>query len=110
MVVKEGENVVGTAGIIFLSEKKGVIKRFYIDQTHRGSGIANKLLQSLEKEAQRVGIHTLILDVRKTNLRAIRFYEKNGFSKTTVTPQNWWPESKTPDTHAYYCKQIGGHK
>lgn len=106
MLVKEHDKVVGTAGIILRTKTEGLIKRFYIEKPHRGAGIAQLLLQALIKLALSLGVTKLILDVSKNNARAVRFYEKNGFQRTSVTPQKNWPESNMPDTHYYYYMQI----
>jgi RimJ/RimL family protein N-acetyltransferase len=106
MLVKEDDRVVGTAGIILRTKTEGLIKRFYLEKTHRGTGAAQPLLHALIKLALSRGVTKLVLDVSKNNARAIRFYEKNGFQKTSVTPQDNWPESHMPDTHYFFYKQI----
>lgn len=106
LLVKDNQDVVGTAGVIFQSKSEGLIKRFYIKKELRGSGIAGKLLERLISESSRKNLRRLILDVRKTNGRAIRFYEKNGFKTTNVSPKEGWPESFAPDAFFYYFKKI----
>lgn len=110
LLILENNEVIGTGGVIVLPKSEGLIKRFYIKHTHRGTGIAGKLLDELIAKSKRFGIKKLILDVRKTNGRAIRFYEKNGFVQTSVTPIEGWPESLSPDKFNYYCKIIGESK
>lgn len=108
LIVKDNGEVVGTAGVIFLNNNEGLMKRFYIKKILRGSGIAGKLLEKLIENARSKGINKLILDVRNTNGRAIRFYEKNGFQMTKVEPLEGWPESFSPDSFNYYFKIISG--
>lgn len=106
LLVKENEKVIGTVGLIFLSKIEGHIKRFYLYKHYRGTGVAQKLLGELEKNAKKLGLKKLILDVSKSNARAVRFYEKSGFIKTEVTPRDDWIESNEPETHYYFCKDI----
>ncbi len=106
LLVKDNNRVIGSAGVIVLSKSEGLVKRFYISKSQRGSGIAGKLLNVLINKSLLMGLKKLILDVRKTNIRAIRFYEKNGFKQTSVTPIDGWPESFSPDTFNYYFKII----
>ncbi len=106
LLVKDNNKVIGTAGVILLSETDGLLKRFYIEQSYRGSGIAGQLLDKLINKSLSMNLKKLILDVRKTNGRAIRFYEKNGFQQTIVTPKEGWPESFSPETFYYYYKMI----
>ena len=105
-LVKEKEKVIGTGGFIVLNDYDGLIKRFYVAKSYRGTGIAQKLLYELIKKAKLLGLKRLILDVSKDNSRAIRFYEKNGYIKTQVAPQEGWPESFTPETHYFFYKLI----
>ncbi|MBI2617548.1 GNAT family N-acetyltransferase [Candidatus Gottesmanbacteria bacterium] len=83
------------------------MKRFYISQKYRGIGIAQKLLEELIKEAKAQGVKKIILDVSKDNPRAVRFYEKSGFTRTTVTPDERWIESFQAETYYYFYKGIG---
>ncbi len=107
LLVLDKGNIIGTAGVIFHSKIEGLIKRFYIEKSYRGSGIAFLLLQKLIQKARKVGLNKLILDVNKKNLRAIRFYEKNNFLPTQVTPREGWPESFTPQEYLYFYRIIG---
>jgi RimJ/RimL family protein N-acetyltransferase len=106
LIAKDGETVVGTAGIILLSETEGLIKRFYLENTYRGSGIAQELLDELTRSAASLGVKKLFLDVRRNNSRAIGFYKKNGFQLTSVTPRTDWPESNTPEIRYFFHKTI----
>ncbi len=85
LLVKEEDHIIGTAGIIKLGKGVALIKRFYIDNEHRGSGIAQELLKELTLKAKSLGIKKFILDVSKNNTRAIRFYKNRGFLPTEVT-------------------------
>lgn len=53
------------------------IKRMYARVGSQGVGTA--ILAFLETEAVRLGYHTLWLETRRVNERAIRFYEKHGY-------------------------------
>lgn len=44
-----------------------------------GKGLANCLLNNIFEDLKQAGISTLFLEVRRSNTRAIRLYEKNGF-------------------------------
>jgi len=106
LIVKEQGKIIGTAGIILLSKTEGLVKRFYLKKQYRGSGVAQRLLAELEKHARQIGLRKVILDVSKNNNRAVRFYEKSGFIKTTVTPREDWIESQLPEYHYYFYKSV----
>jgi ribosomal protein S18 acetylase RimI-like enzyme len=68
---------VGCGAIRPLEENIAEVKRMYASPNHPGVGSA--ILRFLEEEAQRLGYHTLRLETRWKNARAVRFYEKNGY-------------------------------
>jgi GNAT superfamily N-acetyltransferase len=74
----------GTIGCIALRRlprlrKAGEIKRMYVRPEHRGQGIAEGLLNSLEDYAAQSGYETLYLDSKKDLMPAIRFYRRHGY-------------------------------
>lgn len=101
-VAKEGEKIVGCAGVKPLSPGIGVLKRFYLDASIRGTGAAQSLLKTMCEESITRGYSKLVLDVYYTNLRAARFYEKNGFQQYQQEPVEDWEETKFPNEFFYY--------
>ena len=59
----------------------GEIKRLYVRQSHRGQGLADKLLDALESCAREFGYEWLYLDTAADMKAAARFYEKKGFER-----------------------------
>ena len=57
------------------------LRRFYVDRTAHGTGVAQTLMDSCIASAAESGANTVFLGVWERNLRAIRFYEKQGFTK-----------------------------
>lgn len=56
------------------------ILNFCVDEKYRGQGIGNLLYEELLKVSE----GTISLEVRVSNLNAIKFYEKRGFVKVAV--------------------------
>lgn len=52
----------------------------------RGQGLGSRLLQAVIAEATRLGASRATLEVRRSNLPAIRLYERAGFSEAGVRP------------------------
>jgi ribosomal-protein-alanine N-acetyltransferase len=52
----------------------------------RGQGLGSRLLQAVIAEAARLGASYATLEVRRSNLPAIRLYERAGFSQAGVRP------------------------
>jgi diamine N-acetyltransferase len=62
------------------------LARFYVDQPHHGRGIAQTLMDAVEKHASTLGGTRLWLGVWEHNLRAIAFYRKYGFVQCGAQP------------------------
>ncbi|HHT9119780.1 MAG TPA: GNAT family N-acetyltransferase [Candidatus Hypogeohydataceae bacterium YC41] len=63
------------------------IYTFCVREDYRQKGIGTSLLQRLEWECQKMGLHHLILEVGDYNLPAIKFYTKNGFVEFSRIPE-----------------------
>jgi ribosomal protein S18 acetylase RimI-like enzyme len=55
--------------------------RLYLDQGFLGRGFGEKLLLEVHAQAKRPGANTLWLGVYDRNVRAVRFYERLGFTR-----------------------------
>ncbi len=51
-----------------------------ISKQNQGKGLGNLLFSGCSKELERRFVKTIWLEVRDSNVHAIRFYKKNGFS------------------------------
>ncbi len=92
-------NPIGIAEIIFKSEcpiKKRVIPelgKLYVLQRFHGTGTASGLLQKVEETVRQKGYEELYLEVWGNNIKAIKFYEKYGF--TTIGKAQFPMETNT---------------
>lgn len=57
------------------------LKRIYLFSKFQGSGVGQQLMDVAIEEARRMGASRVLLGVYAGNLRALRFYERNGFDK-----------------------------
>lgn len=55
------------------------VKRMYTKPTHRGLGIASKLLEQLELWAKEMGYKTCRLETGNRQLEAVQLYKKNKY-------------------------------
>lgn len=66
------------------------------EKEYWGMGYGSKAIKSLIKKASSLGILSIYLEVRPTNIRAIRAYEQCGFQKVGIIK---YPENKyLPET------------
>ena len=62
------------------------IRRFYVDQAWKGTGVAQQLMAAVDAEARRRGRRTLWLLAWFRNFRAHAFYRKCGFVEVGTAP------------------------
>jgi ribosomal protein S18 acetylase RimI-like enzyme len=91
--------------MVLLFRRNTRVVRIYsvaVASSHRGQGIARKLLVRAEREARSRGCNRIRLEVRLDNMPAIRLYESLGFEDKQVLPGYY-----ADGTHAMvYWKQL----
>lgn len=106
-IAQRESQAVGYALVLF---RKGArVARLYsiaVAPEARGTGVVTALLQAVGREAVRRGCTRLRLEVRASNARARRAYERAGFSLAGVRP-HYYPDGedavimeREPDTGA----------
>jgi GNAT superfamily N-acetyltransferase len=73
--------IIGTIGAD-VHETEGHLRGMAVAPSAQGSGVAYQLLQAIEKELRATGCTRVTLDTTAPLLRAIRFYERNGYSSS----------------------------
>ena len=63
------------------------IMMFAVRSEYRNRGLGQLLLDRFRMNAMMNGMSTITLEVRPDNIRAIRFYKRNGFKETGVLPR-----------------------
>lgn len=82
IVLEDGERIIGFIFGIMMSRSEARVLMLAISPEYRMRGLGTLLYRAFEKEASNKGIHQIVLEVRITNLPAIRFYQKLGFQVT----------------------------
>jgi GNAT superfamily N-acetyltransferase len=88
----EGQ-VVGTIGLIDFGRPPGgggALRKMFLRHDHRGSGLAQALLDTLLVHAQKQGLPGIWLGTLPHMGAAHRFYERNGFRR--VAPEDLPPD------------------
>lgn len=67
----------GCGAIREISKECAEIKRVYARKN--SVGIGSKIVHALEEKAKDFGYHTILLETRVENIRAVRFYEGLGY-------------------------------
>lgn len=75
------------------------LKRFYLDFSQHGKGIAADMMDLVFQTAKDLGYKKIWLGVWEKNDRAIRFYKKNGFRRVSSHMFNMGGEIQSDDIY-----------
>lgn len=79
----------------------GEIKRMWVAKSARGLGIAQRLLDALERQAVQAGVQVMQLDTHRSLVEARKMYERNGYSEIAAYNTN-------PYAHYWFEKRLTG--
>ena len=79
-----GEELIGTIALIDIGHNAGTIRKMFIKDGHRGTGLAQQLLDTLLQYARQKNMTDLYLGTVPALKAAHRFYERNGFVLTDI--------------------------
>ena len=79
-VIRVDGQLAGCGGIE-LFDGYGELKRMYVRPTHRGLGLAKKLIDVLESQAKKSNIQTVRLETGIHQSEAIGLYERVGYQQ-----------------------------
>lgn len=83
LVVEEKGQILGYCGLLMVLDE-GDITNVAVRRDRQKEGIGNFLMESLVRLAAERGVTTIHLEVRVGNDRAIRLYERNGFTRDGI--------------------------
>jgi ribosomal-protein-alanine N-acetyltransferase len=86
LVAEEMGRIVGFLFGIMSSESECRVLMLAVKKEHRNMGIGSMLLRGFLLESANRGVHFVCLEVRSSNLSAIRFYQRFGFMLTGRIP------------------------
>ena len=78
-LLKEGDTIVGSAGIFKINDKEYELIKMSVAPEHRGKKFGNMLLEKCISKAKELNASKLILFSNSNLQTAIRLYEKFGF-------------------------------
>ena len=77
-----------------LSIEEGDILHIVVKKEERKKGIATSLLERAFEEVKKIELKALFLEVRESNIPAIKTYEKAGFTKIAER-KNYYSDKET---------------
>jgi ribosomal-protein-alanine N-acetyltransferase len=97
-----GGRVVGYGGMIFM-DGAAHVTNVAVDVSLRRRGIATELMLDLAREARRVGMTSLTLEVRESNVTAQSLYRRFGFVPVGVRAKYY---ENRDDAIVMWCNDI----
>ncbi|MGE3589360.1 MAG: GNAT family N-acetyltransferase, partial [Ilumatobacteraceae bacterium] len=80
-VARDTGGVVGTIGAIVVEDNTIALRKMFVAERHRGTGLATALMEKIVAWARGAGYRTILLGTTSRMLAAHRFYEKHGFER-----------------------------
>jgi len=87
-VALDGEEVVGTVGILGKTDELAYLKRMIVKKEFRQQGLGQKLLQTAIDFAREYGFKTIYAGTVEENINAIKFYKQHGFVESNDVPED----------------------
>lgn len=78
-VACKGEQLAGMFGLEGLGTPSAELRRMYVEQAHRGSGLARMMLDRAEQECRDASTPVLELSTSELQPAALAFYRKSGY-------------------------------
>lgn len=101
LVIEVDGQVIGTAGYTY-NGFEGYINNVVIDEAFRGRGFSKTLMEALLAEGRARNINEYTLEVRVSNLPAVKLYESLGFVSEGVR-KNFY-ERPTEDAYVMWLR------
>lgn len=88
LAIEDGK-IIGTIALKNMGNGRGYLKRMFVHQDHRGTGVADTLLEKLLEHARDLKLNIIYLSTASSAERAIGFYQKHNFQKIAALPEDF---------------------
>lgn len=78
-VAIENDTVISTIALLRVSDSEGVLKKFFVEENHRGKKVGLQLYSALMDFCENNQIQKIVLDTPSIATRSHVFYKKAGF-------------------------------
>jgi ribosomal protein S18 acetylase RimI-like enzyme len=77
--ILDGTTLIGFAAFCPFGERQIKLHKLYLEVGCHGQGIGSMTLQEVERRAAAAGATSIVLNVNKYNVKAIKSYQRNGY-------------------------------
>ena len=91
-ILREGDMIIGTIGIIIKGDSCAELKRFYIDTDYRGKGYGTRLFNKAIEFCRQHGMKKVEFETGKAFTQGHTFYINKGFKKVREDKDSYYME------------------
>lgn len=91
-ILRDGDNVIGTIGVIARPENVVELTRLYVDKPQQGKGFGSQLVDQVIEFSRNNGFSKIELNTNKIFQKAHSLYQHKGFKITKEDSQDFWME------------------
>ncbi len=102
LVVSDGEDIVGYCGYYQAFEEANIVN-VAVKAAARRKGVARTMLRRLMADGRENGVTNFVLEVRQSNVPAIRLYESLGFMEVGIRKRFY--TAPVEDAKIMICRQ-----
>ncbi|HLS41816.1 MAG TPA: ribosomal protein S18-alanine N-acetyltransferase [Paenalcaligenes sp.] len=81
MIVAEVEHRIAGYAVVMVAPDVGELLLIGVSPEYQGQGVGRALMAEVEQRLANKGLATIVLEVRRSNLQAQRFYTQQGFAQ-----------------------------
>lgn len=100
----EDGTVIGTVALMNYGNGNAVLKKFFVEKSHRNQKVGYALYTVLKNYAEERKINTIVLDTPSVAKRSHEFYERAGFKKIEKSLLPFPYEYPDRDSYLYLLK------
>ncbi len=82
-VLEAEGKIIGSYGIFKIDELRCELRKMYLFNQYQGKGWGRLMLEDAIEKAKSLGYHEMLLETNKLLVRAMRLYQKYGFTEIT---------------------------
>lgn len=91
-ILRVGDKVMGTIGVIARPENVVELTRLYVDKSQQGKGFGSQLVEKVIEFSKNKGFNKIELNTNKIFQKAHYLYQNKGFKITKEDNQDYWME------------------
>jgi predicted GNAT family acetyltransferase len=77
--VQDSENKIIATGRVSASSDLAMVTTVWVEESHRGTGLAKKIMNALSNAVYEIGHKQIVLQVLKSNVAAVSLYQSLGY-------------------------------